>query len=103
MGKPVQKEKGFKRKELIPTCSSILEEIVVDDSEVIPDRQTRSDKASVSLREFNLYHGYILKGNPEQALKECSKEFIGILASLESALTTRLGPLTQEPKRWLSF
>ena len=59
--KLVGEEKGeaFKRRELFPTCCSILDQITVEEKETVTPRQTRSDVASTSTN-FS-YHGYLLK------------------------------------------
>ena len=95
--KLVDEEKGeaFKRRELFPTCRSILDQITVEEKETVAPRQTRSDVASTSTN-FS-YHGYLLKGSLEHALKECSEEFVPILSKLETSLAKRLGSLTEEP------
>lgn len=95
--KLVDEEKGeaFKRRELFPTCCSILDQITVEEKETVAPRQTRSDVASTSTN-FS-YHGYLLKGSLEHALKECSEEFVPILSKLETSLAKRLGSLTEEP------
>ena len=94
--KLVDEEKGeaFKRRELFPTCS-ILDQITVEEKETVAPRQTRSDVAP-TLTNFS-YHGYLLKGSLEHALKECLEEFVPILSKLETSLAKRLGSLTEEP------
>ena len=98
--KLVDEEKGdaFKRRELFPSCCSILDKITVEEKEVVPPRQTRFDVATTSTTRNNFsYHGYLLKGSLEHALNECSKEFVPILSKLETSLAVRLGSLTEEP------
>ena len=48
--KLVDEEKGeaFKRREIFPTCCSILDQITVEEKETVAPRQTRSDVASTS-------------------------------------------------------
>lgn len=100
LSKLVREEKGeaFKRKEIFPTCASILEEIKFEREQIIPQRTTRADNTpAAASREEYLYHDYLLKGSPECALEECSREFVVILTDLETSLTTRLGSITEEP------
>lgn len=73
-----EKGEAFKRGELSHTSCSLFDRMSIDKEEIVPPRQIGCGQSGASptssMRKHLLYHGYLLKGSPEHALKEGPEE-----------------------------
>ena len=76
----------FERNDKFPTASEILEKLTDKEEEIIPEHCTRAGPSENPNNDYCQFHGYVLKGNLQDALESCHQEFVTIVSSLKESL-----------------
>ena len=58
--------------------------------EIIPERRTRAAVSENSNNDYCQFHGYLQKGNLQDAIESCHQEFVNTISSLKESLAFRL-------------
>ena len=81
---------AFQRNDIFPTASEILEKLTDEEEEVIPECRTRAAVSENPNNDYCQFHGYLLKGNLQDAIESCHQEFVTIISSVKESLALRL-------------
>ena len=80
----------FQRDDIFPTVSEILEKLIDEEEEIIPKRRTWAAVSENPNNDYCQFHGYLLRGNLQDAIESCHQEFVTIISSLKESLALRL-------------
>ena len=81
---------AFQRDDIFPAASEILEKRTEEEEEIIPECHTRAAVSENPNNDYYQFHGYLLKGNLQDAIKSCHQEFVTIISSLKESLALQL-------------
>ena len=81
---------AFQRDDIFPTATEILEKLTDEEEQIIPERRTRAPVSENTNNDYCQFHGYLLKGNLQDAIESCHQEFVTIISSLKESLALRL-------------
>ena len=68
----------------------MLKQITNEEEEIVLVSQTGADVAANPNSNYSKFHGYITKGNIEDAIATCHSEFIDIFPKVKTALTVQI-------------
>jgi hypothetical protein len=90
---------ALKRDQLFPNTAKLLQDLNVEVSQIVAERQTRqsTDANEPGTHNYVSFHDYLLKGNLDNAMDKVGSELLQMVRQLKVRLSARLLSVVEDP------
>ena len=77
---------AFQRDDIFPRANEIFEKLTDEEEEIIPECCTRATVSENPNNDYCQFHGYLPKGNLQDAIESCHQKFVTVISWLSKGI-----------------